>query len=63
MSLDITLSQMQKTRLFLGIQTRKGKETHFQDLVKYLDRDKSQISVLLGSLEERNLIERSTTRP
>jgi len=54
---------MQKTLLFLGIHSKNGKETHFQDLVRYLDRDKSQISVLLRSLEERNLIERSATRP
>jgi len=63
MSLNISLSPLQKTVLLLLVNHTQGRETKFQDLVSYLERDKSQVSVLLTTLEESGCIERSTTRP
>jgi DNA-binding MarR family transcriptional regulator len=63
MSLDITPSQMQKTLVFLAIQQKNAKDTYFQDIVTHLERNKSQVSTLLGTLENAYLIERSNTRP
>jgi hypothetical protein len=63
MSLDITLSQMQKTLVFLAIQQKNAKDTYFQDIVTHLERNKSQVSTLLGTLENAYLIEQSNTRP
>lgn len=54
---------MQKTLVFLAIQQKNGKETYFQDIVTHLERNKSQVSTLLGTLENAYLIERSNTRP
>ncbi|MBD3213952.1 MAG: hypothetical protein GF311_15180 [Candidatus Lokiarchaeota archaeon] len=63
MSLEICLSPLQKTLLVLAVKQEKGEETHFQDIQSPLDRDKSQVFVLLKSLEQDELIERTNTRP
>ena len=61
--IDASLLPIQKCLLFLYLIKKMKRECYFQEVKEHLKRSKSQVSVLLSSLEESDLISRENKRP
>jgi DNA-binding MarR family transcriptional regulator len=61
--IEASLLPIQKCLLFLHVMKERNRECYFRDVKEHLKRSKSQVSVLLSSLEESDLISRENKRP